>query len=345
MKAPVSVPVRKGELRVGAAQASFSFFGLEVTGIEPKEDSAMQINQAQQIKISGLERRQQTAGSTGPALFVPARIRRRSRVSGDLTFSPAVHFSLTAPAQGADSEEQESGTRAIDEGLSEYEDVLHNDLTSPPEGRSEVNVEAGDLVVSDHAVRVSQQFTQRDLDTCSLHPSFKQQLDWRYAEDMCVLDLVHAREAAMQARGDLNASVEEVLEATERCSDTLLAVQNLQNHPEQQAGRDAWSGVGLLVMSTPESFFVVAVLDVLWFQHPHLTPDCSPVHVEDEVMAINGVSTMLLTSGEVEQLLMGPQGSSCILTLASPRFDMSDGIRMVELLRHNNNAPAQQALI
>jgi C-terminal processing protease CtpA/Prc len=472
-KEPVSVPVRKGEVRVGAAQASFSFFGLEVTGIEPKENSAVQIKQVQQIKRRELSLVDAIAvardllstktGSLGELYsaetrlseFIarhhddqlswwqvpleissqaPYKITSRMHMSREeadgsqgtdevslasakddaprladtvlavegislralksvevqlllagppgwnakltlsrgaenlsesdeivylprifdvivptrapyLTFCPAVHFSLPAPAQRADSGEQESGTRAIDEGLSEYEDVLHNDLASPPEGRSEVNVEAGDLVVSDHAVRGTQQFTQRDLDTCSLHPSFKQQLDWRYAEDMCMLDLVHAREAAMQARGDLNASVEEVLEATERCSATLLAVQYLRNHPEQQAGRDAWSGVGLLVMSTPESFFVVAVLDVLWFQHPHLTPDCSPVHVEDEVMAINGVSTMLLTSGEVEQLLMGPQGSSCILTLASPRFDMSDGIRMVELLRHNNDAPAQQALI
>jgi hypothetical protein len=444
MKAPVSVPVRKGVVRVGAVQTSFSFFGLEVTGIEPKKDRAAQIDQVRQLKQRELSLVDAIAvardllstksGSLGELYSAETRLSefiarhhedklswwqvplqvssqapykitskipmsREEADGGTDEASPAsakddaprladtllavegislralktveVQLLLAGPpgwnakltlSRGAENPSEADElvylprifdtivpTRAQgedNERLSDYEDVLHNDETSPPDGRSEV--EAGDLVVSDHAVRGTQHSTQRDLDTCSLHPSFKQQLDWRYAEDVCMLDLVQAREAAMQARGDLNASMEEVLEATERCSATLLSVQYLQNHPEQQAGRDTWSGVGLVVMPMLESFFVVAVLDVLGL---HLTPqmepeyvqDSSPVHVEDEVVAINGVSTMLLTSGEVEQLLMGPQGSSCILTLASPR--LSDGIRMVELLRHNNDAPAQQALI
>jgi len=92
---------------------------------------------------------------------------------------------------------------------------------------------------------------------------------------------------------------------------------------------------------------VVAVMDVLWLEHQqqHVSHDASPVHVDDELVAINGVSTMLLTGVEVEQLLLGPQGSWCVLTLASPRFHTPDGISMVELIRHDHQSKVQQALI
>jgi len=49
-------------------------------------------------------------------------------------------------------------------------------------------------------------------------------------------------------------------------------------------------------------------------------------------MCINGISTLLLSSVEVEQLLLGPDGSVCFLQLASPRFSSPDGTRCVHVL-------------
>ena len=67
------------------------------------------------------------------------------------------------------------------------------------------------------------------------------------------------------------------------------------------------------------------------------------MHTYKQVVSINGVSTLLLTSGEVEQMLLGPEGSTCVLTLASDRFNSPDGTSVVELVRHS--LPATQALI
>ena len=44
--------------------------------------------------------------------------------------------------------------------------------------------------------------------------------------------------------------------------------------------------------------------------------------------------TRLLASREAEDLLLGPEGSTCLLTLAGPRFASLDGTAVVELVRH-----------
>ena len=42
--------------------------------------------------------------------------------------------------------------------------------------------------------------------------------------------------------------------------------------------------------------------------------------VDDDVVAVSGIPTLLLTMLEVEALLLGPEGTTCVLQLSSPRF-------------------------
>jgi hypothetical protein len=45
--------------------------------------------------------------------------------------------------------------------------------------------------------------------------------------------------------------------------------------------------------------------------------------VDDDVVAISGIPTLMLTTTEVEALVLGPEGTTCVLQLSSPRFPNS----------------------
>mmetsp|Transcript_2560 Transcript_2560/g.3633 ORF Transcript_2560/g.3633 Transcript_2560/m.3633 type:complete len:197 (-) Transcript_2560:310-900(-) len=179
-----------------------------------------------------------------------------------------------------------------------------------------------------HYQFVEEAILEREL----LVPSLQTQLDWRYAEDLCMFELVQARELARECASGSEEEVE--------CSTKYLSLRYLQNHPDHQGGRQSWCGVGLLLMPTPESFFVADVLDARCSHQAH---ESGTIEIDDEVMCINGISTLLLSSVEVEQLLLGPDGSVCFLQLASPRFSSPDGTSTVELIRHSSSF--RQALI
>lgn len=70
----------------------------------------------------------------------------------------------------------------------------------------------------------------------------------------------------------------------------------------------------------------------------HQQPDA--ILVDDELISISGLPTLLLTLSEVEALLMGPEGSTVVLQISSPRFP--DSTRF--LLLSNNSHVAMPAL-
>ena len=90
-----------------------------------------------------------------------------------------------------------------------------------------------------------------------------------------------------------------------------------------------------IIEAGPHSFYVAAVADARCVSHQQ--PDA--ILVDDELISISGLPTLLLTLSEVEALLMGPEGSTVVLQISSPRFP--DSTRFLLL---SNNYGAMPAL-
>jgi hypothetical protein len=95
-----------------------------------------------------------------------------------------------------------------------------------------------------------QRFVDEELQEIRV-PSFEEQLEWRYAEDDLMLNLVRAREDSMIRHRNQDALALEDEDVGIECEKAGLEVTFFQRMPEQQEGRLGWCGVGLVRLSLP----------------------------------------------------------------------------------------------
>lgn len=136
-----------------------------------------------------------------------------------------------------------------------------------------------------------------------LVPGLEEQVEWRNAEDSCLQVLVEAREDVLLLQQN-TVEDEDVIAAiaaiNTKCDTIEGDLKFIQTLPEQRIARERWCGLGIDIVPTSESFFVVQVADARVVESQHDIHYDPPIAVHDEVMAINGISTLLLSSVEVQ---------------------------------------------
>jgi hypothetical protein len=124
---------------------------------------------------------------------------------------------------------------------------------------------------------------------------------WRMEEDELVRALVDARSNASLSDVDWAAD-----EACVKAEGELLAYQRLL---EQQPARGRWCGVGMLISASQTPATVRKASDVSVISKDH---GGSALQSEDCVLAINGISTRLLTIPEVKDLIKVRRMCVCV---------------------------------